>query len=92
MSYVSHDVPKQKYCKICGYKSNWLNDVRRHIESKHMFLKISCKYCPNHVLSSRRTLECHLKKQHSIANNDMMEIINWHVQNITAENIEMCYQ
>ena len=67
--------------------------VRRHIESKHMF-GIYLANIAQIIGTIFKTcaLGCHLKKQHSITNNDMMEIINLHVKNINAENIEMCYQ
>ena len=52
-----------KMCSICGYSTQNGNDVKRHVESKHMRLRIFCKFCQT-VCSTRRTLEYHLKKYH----------------------------
>merc|ERR1712173_434862 len=45
-------------CKVCGYKSRKFIDVRRHIESRHVNLKITCHFC-NTVFKTNRTYREH---------------------------------
>ena len=81
-----------KMCSLCGYSTQNGNDVKRHVESKHMRLRIFCKFCQT-VCSTRRTLEYHLKKYHmeEVQNKQQTEkIVDWHVQDIDMESISMC--
>ena len=49
--------------KICGYKSRKYIDVRRHIESRHVNLKIECIYC-DAIFKTNRTYKEHVKRHH----------------------------
>jgi len=50
-------------CKTCGYKSRKYIDVRRHIESRHVNLKITCIFCDT-VFKTNRTYREHVKRHH----------------------------
>ena len=93
MSYIKWEShPGLKMCSICGYSTQIGKDVKRHVESKHMRLRIFCKFCQT-VCSTRRTLEYHLKKYHlqEVPNKHQTEkIVDWHVQDIDMESISMC--
>ena len=51
------------WCNACGHMANNYRDVARHIESRHLNLKIQCRFCPM-VCSTRRNLQRHLKSKH----------------------------
>ena len=52
-----------KSCNSCGFESKHQNDVKRHIESRHLELQYTCYYCSK-VLKSRRNYQYHLRKHH----------------------------
>ena len=91
MSFINDDGPSRiKSCTICGYTTGHMKDLKRHIESKHMRLTICCKFCES-VNKTRRTLEYHLKKYHAdmIIQKDILTIVDWHVEDIKSEEIEI---
>ena len=49
------------WCSACGYSSMSHSDVVRHIEAKHMNMRISCKFCPR-VCHTRLNLKKTFKK------------------------------
>jgi hypothetical protein len=66
------------WCNDCGYHSGLKQDVVRHIESKHLDQKISCKFCPK-VSNTRDNLRRHIRKNHYHDKMDMKEIMAWHM-------------
>ena len=51
------------WCRACGYTASSNNDVIRHIEAKHLNLRLECKFC-HCILRTRLNLQRHLKKRH----------------------------
>ena len=50
-------------CSECGYTKALKKDVIRHIEAKHLSLRIHCLFCLT-VLTTRLNLQRHLKNKH----------------------------
>ncbi len=65
------------WCKACGHQSIKLQDVERHIESRHMEWEISCKIC-HKSLKTPRTLKYHLKNKHLSEGMTMPQLMKWH--------------
>ena len=77
-------------CNVCPYVGDRPGDVSRHIESKHIRIKITCKYC-GAIYSARRNLEIHLRKFHRDTykdKEDMKLIVQEHVTHVL---FDVCY-
>ena len=54
----------QHQCLECGYQSSFANDVRRHVEAKHLVSSgYHCPKCPA-ILKNRIALKNHLARAH----------------------------
>ena len=67
------------WCTVCGYKASSNNDVTRHIEAKHLNLRLECKFC-HVVLRTRLNLQRHLKKKHGQTRENINEIMTYHLE------------
>jgi len=61
LTYIKKEVKGQRSCRVCGYSSHLLGDVKRHVESKHMAPQYPCHSCGK-LLKTRRTLMRHAEK------------------------------
>ena len=62
-----------KSCNACGFESKHQNDVKRHIESRHLELQYTCKFCGK-ITNTKHNLNRHIRKFHFslILNKSMM--------------------
>ena len=54
---------KMWQCNACGHARERKTDIKRHIESKHIDMQLSCQYCDS-VFKSSRGLNEHCKIIH----------------------------
>ena len=54
---------KDRRCTACGYIGRVTRDTVRHIESKHLNLRLECHFC-HAVLNSTNNLLIHLRHWH----------------------------
>ena len=80
------------WCQVCGYTASSTNDVIRHIEAKHMNLRLECKFC-HCILRTRLNLQRHLKKKHPDKLGDQVgarlnlnEIMAYHLDESNLDN------
>ena len=67
------------WCSACGYSGSGLSDVVRHIEAKHMDLRIPCRFCST-VCKTQLNIKRHLKKYHPETNSNIKAVVEWHLQ------------
>ena len=80
-SYLVRKGP-HTWCSACGYSSHFPRNVTRHIESKHLNIDITCKFCGSKMKTSR-SLNEHLKKYHPESLANIREIMKWHLEDVT---------
>ena len=51
---------KQWVCVECNYHQKLKNDVVKHVERRHLNLKLACSMC-QHVTNSRSDLKTHMR-------------------------------
>ena len=73
------------WCTACGYTAPSSNDVSRHIEAKHLDLRLECKFCPN-VFRTRLNLSRHLKKKHDQTREQINEVVagSYHISDAAS--------
>ena len=51
------------WCKACGYTANQYKDCVRHVESRHLKLRIECNFCQS-IVNTRFNFQRHMKSKH----------------------------
>ena len=50
-------------CTDCGYARERKSDIRRHVERKHIEMRVACNLC-SMLFSTRLSLKEHMKYKH----------------------------
>ena len=68
-------------CSACGVNSSNRMDIVRHVEAKHFYLQIPCKFCGK-ILKTRLNLQRHLRSHHPESKANIKAVVDWHIDQI----------
>ena len=65
MYVIRNNTDGMHYCNLCNYSARLRPDVTRHIESRHLALEYTCRFCnSNKVFKTKRSYQNHLRNYH----------------------------
>ena len=67
------------WCNQCGYSAQSKIDVVRHIEARHLDLRLQCKFCAA-VLKTKRNLQRHIRNNHVKDSRNLKDVMAYHFQ------------